>query len=167
MRGCLRFHAGNPISEVDAYYDVTNSANYEVFTYSGTNVNVRVVAGGKAVASDTVPASAVSTQSLGGPMQFLYGSAANPNLRATALPDAFIIAAPAAGAASLITISAFNIMQDIIELPYAKFGGATQIASETRAGSGDALLTSLDGSCQIVLSGINANTLKTTDFVAI
>ena len=161
------FRAGDPISEVDAYYDVTNTANNEVFTYSGDNVTVQVMAGGKAVASDTVPVSAVSTQSLGGPMQFLYGSAANANLQATAEPDAFIIAAPAAGATSLITISGFNIMQDIIEVPYAKFGGASQIASETQAGAGGAVITSIDGSCQIVLSGVSATMLKASDFVPV
>jgi hypothetical protein len=161
------FRAGNPISEVDAYYDVTNSANYEVFTYAGASVGVQVVAGGKVVASDTVPASAVSAQSPGGPMQFLYGSAANPNLQATSLSDAFIIAAPAAGTTSVIAISGFNIMADIIELPYAKFGGAAQIASETHAGPAGAVVTSLDGSCQILLSGVNANTLKASDFMAI
>ena len=140
------FRAGNSISEIDAYYDVKNSNSYEILSYSSANVQVQIFdASGTQMSSDTIPASVISTQLLGGPLQFVYGSSASPNLWATSSPDEFILKAPSGGGSAKFNIFDFDPSKDIIALSYLSFGNDQQITHDTHSSFGGALISSLDG----------------------
>lgn len=160
--------AGSTAMEVDAYYDVKNPNSHDVLTYSGTNVQVQVFdASGARISSNTVPAGVISTNLLGGPLHFVYGSVGAPKLQATSLADEFIITPPGGATKAAFDISGFDVSRDIIALPYLKFGNDPQILQNTHFAPGGAILSSLDGTNQVFLAGVDPAKLTAQNFLNI
>jgi hypothetical protein len=160
------FRPGQAATEVDSYYDVTNPNSHEVLTYSGPNVQVQMFnASGAQMSSDTVAASAISDQLLGGPLQFIYGTTASPNLKATSVADEFVITPPDATVKAFFEISGFDIFTDIIALPSSIFGNDQQIMKDTHSAFGGALVYSQYGTSQVLLPGVDPTKLHAWNFL--
>jgi hypothetical protein len=94
-------------------------------------------------------------------MRFIDSGAAGETIAATpTTPDEFIFTSAAAG---MHTITGFNTVQDIIELPGASFASFTAVQAATTSTSGGALINIGNGAT-LLLSGVSSTSLHASNF---
>jgi hypothetical protein len=159
---------GTPASEVDTFFDATNSAIHEIDTITPAAVTVDFRrADGSAYFHDTVPVQAIAGAVRQTPMKLIYASGQSEILQAALPHNEFVLGAQQTAINTLVQLAGFNPVNDLIALPVSTFGTWSDIQHDMQQTAAGALITSLTGNDRVVVGGVDPAALHRGDFLLI